>query len=157
MMKKLYILVVGLLVAMNSSATSLKLVETEHEKGDRDNPPLTTYSYQSAVPLTVEYSYGYDSDHDENNLGILFSEQDIRQTYLGHTRFLVSDDSKRLQKSLRLPNKALKHGCFYNGKAEIQLDEVYVVRNDITTSSYGGIFIKNIKPLNAIKVKCNEY
>ena len=138
-------------------AANLTLVKTEQEKGDRDNPSMTTYTYKAISPLVVEYLYGYDADYGENNLKIQFLDQDTQGTYLGHTRFLVDDESKKYVKLLKLPSVPLKHGCFYQAQAEIFLDYVFVSRNDLSSSSSGSAFIKNIKPLSDVKLKCDIY
>ncbi|TCM69148.1 hypothetical protein EC844_10393 [Acinetobacter calcoaceticus] len=137
-------------------AETFTLIEKEHEKGDRYNPSTTSYSYIANKPLNIQYFYGYDSDWGKAILAIQFSELDTQGTFLGTTQYPIEDEQQAFLKSLSIPNKNPKTGCTYHGEAVIKLDYVYVVRNDLTTSSNGGAFIYSIKPIGAAVLKCDQ-
>lgn len=156
-MKKILVLSLGMVMAISADASSFKLVDTEHTKGDRDNSPTTSYTYKSVSPFTVEYIYGYDMDYGENNLRIKFDYPDVKETYLGTIQILVLEEAGEFTQKLNLATIELKEYCSYHGKAKIEFDEVYVTRNDITSSSFGSIFLKQIKPIGAAKLECDAH
>ena len=152
-MKTMKIFMIGLFISSNSYASSFKLVDSEIEEGDDDNPSYIHYTYKTNKPLKAKYFYGYDVDNDEYNLSIRFNNDDIKSTHIGSTRLMI--DEQKYIKQLKVDEDPLDVHCFFTGDIMIEIDEVVLSKNSVTSSSYGIVFLRSLKELGTKTLLCN--
>lgn len=148
-MKKIIALLFGLLFNCTAHATTFQLVGIEQDEPDEDSPVATIYTYTALKPLIVSYRYGFNLDLNKYELAIKFSDSDAINTPLRSVYLSVMDDDQQFLKRLNITDFKPKQGCYYLGKAEIRLDEVWVATFEFGGSDYGSAYLRDLKALDA--------